>query len=678
MSHQGDGNPGGLAEALLVFDDSLCLQRLARALKGETPESVVLYPLTSNFARIDALETWLRQQGARSVRWLDAVADVDAQVGGIREAIADWVRGVGNANVENRSVKDWFYIERYGVSAWWLGLLAEKNTLKTRAFLHVAQILALEAVLRGGRFSYVVIALTEPSVANALHSIAHREAIRVLTPGTGLIDTLRTRAAERNQRGRWIGAAVPGVMAWLRLCAKWAAVRLMMGGVLPDGKATFLFATYFPAFDQSAAAQGRFVNRYTGPLQTLLDRLTVPVTWLLVYVPLHGAGLLYALRQARRFRANGTSLLFPEQLLTPTLLVQIIGAWLRQIVIARRVCRALDIHALASPPMSVECRAVIERLWRASFAGAAGLQGLAYLAMFRRLWCRAPVPRALAYICEMHAWEKALLGTRRGLADDIAAIGVQHTVVARDYFHYFASPADVNDSDSRQALPLPEFLAVNGPGPGKLLSQCHYRGVREVEALRYIDSVPRSGSPAMQHSPAVPALLVIGSLDKWETRAVARLVNAAFRGSDEVCIKMKSHPYTPFEEVLSAADIDWRREGYGIVDGAMADCLQQATAVLVGSSAVAVEAAALGKVVIVPKFADTMVMSPLEGTTAADIRIVRNPEELRQCWREILQQPESCSGAAAAMTEAGAYWHLDPELPRWTALLREAGALRQP
>lgn len=678
VTRRGEDKPIRSGGVLFVFDESLRIgSGLERVLAPERLDSVALYPLTSDFTLISEVEAWLTGHGAGPVRRLDAVADVDAQVRQVREGIADWAHRVGNETVEHRSAKEWFYIDRYRVSTWWLGLLAEKNTLKTRAFLHVAQIRALDTVLRAQRFAVMVIALAEPTVEDALRMLARREGMRISALSAGPIGSFGRRVTIRIENAGWVGAAAIGAASWLRLVAKWAAARLSMGSMLPRCAGTLLFATYFPAFDEASAARGHFVNRYTGPLQALLDRLGLPVTWLLVYVPLHGASFWSALKQARRFRARGALLFFPEQLLTPVSLAQIVFAWLRQIVVARRICHAWNADACALSPLLPECRPIVERLWRISFAGPTGLHGLAYLAMFRRLWRQVPRPRAVAYICEMHAWEKALLGTRRGLADGIPAIGVQHTVVARDYFHYFTAPADVRDDDARLGLPHADFLAANGPEPAALLSRCCYPGMREVEALRYTNLGSHPGGTIVAPSVAdVPTLLVVGSLDEAETRAMAQLVSAAFEAGNEVCIAMKSHPYTPFRKILDAANIDWRGKGFRLVDGAIIDCLQGATGVLVASSAVAVEAVELGKVVIVPRFADNMVMSPLDGRTYGCVWTVRTPDELRQCWQAILRQTGSKTVSDREPTQAATrYWHLDPELPRWSRLLKEAAAL---
>ncbi|HVK55270.1 MAG TPA: TIGR04326 family surface carbohydrate biosynthesis protein [Burkholderiales bacterium] len=663
---------GMSGEMLFIFDGGLKLGDLPRLRQDLPANGVALLPLTSDFSLIDAVRARLGELGVRDIRYLDAAVVVDAEVDVIRREICDWAHRAGEAVVEGRKLKEWFYLQSYDVSSWWLSLLSEKNTLKTRAFLHIAQVRAIDRLLRQDSFASIALSIANDPVAESVRLLCDREKLPLIRLKATATGGLRERIVGRLQNAGWLGQLTHGALAWARLCAQVCYLRMTMGQPRRSDSGEFLFATYFPAYDERAAAEGRFANRYVGDLQQLFEQLKLRVSWLLMYVPLQGMTFRQAVGAARRFRDGGAKMFFPEQCLGMAALLRVLIVWARQAFLAWRLRRPVDSDVLSASPMLKECRPILAELWRTSFAGSVGLLGIAYLAMFREVWRRIEPPRGLAYICEMHAWEKALLGARRGVAEEVPTIAIQHTVVSRDYFHYFTSPKDMEEGDKRLRLPLPEFLATNGPGPTRLLASCRYPGGREVEALRYThlgkmmrQPVRRAGSEEMG------VLLVIGSFDAAETRALAHLVHAAFHANEACRVMLKSHPYTPFDRLLNELGIDWRGSGYQLVDGPVADYLPGATAVLVASSAVAVEAAILGKTVIVPRFADSIVMSPLDGLDGPAIKVVRGPDELRECWLRLNlnDRPLGSDITGAAID----YWHLDPELPRWRRLLQEVG-----
>lgn len=659
----------GLGATLFVFDGGLKPENLSQLMGGSSGD-VALLPLTSDFLLLESVTKWFENQGAAAITLMDAASTVDTEVGVIRDEISAWASRTGDSQIAGRSLKEWFYLPNYRLSTWWLSLVAEKNSLKTRAYLQLAQLRALEKLLRGGTYTRLLTALSDETLDQATALLARAQNIshtrQTFTAGASGRDTWQRRL----HRSGWSGKLMLGFLAWLRLCYQAIYLRHRLGApkAMGDG---LLFVTYFPAYEAKAAQTGVFRNRYTGDLQDLLDRLNIPVGWLLMYVPINGASFRQAVGDALRFRKSGTRLFFPEQFLSPGHLLAVLGLWLRQAWRARRLEQETLAVISAEPPLIPAARSILTDLWRTSFAAPPALLAMAYMVQFRALWQRTPRPDALAYIFEKQGWENALLATRRGLADDVPAIAMQHTVVARDYYHYFASPADTGVSAGDLALPQAEVLAVNGPAVATLLAPCRYRGVREVEALRFGHLAQKMPMVPTADQEVSPMLLVIGSYDREEARAIAHLVHAAFPLAREVAIMLKSHPGTPFEAIYSDLGIDWAACGYQMAQGGVDEFLYRATAVLVGSSAVAVEAAMKGKPIIVPRFADTMVMSPIAGLEGWSAMQACNPYELRQCW-----MTAKGSGAPSPPPDHGSYWHIETDLKRWAALLRELGLPR--
>ena len=95
---------------------------------------------------------------------------------------------------------------------------------------------------------------------------------------------------------------------------------------------------------------------------------------------------------------------------------------------------------------------------------------------------------------------------------------------------------------------------------------------------------------------------------------------------------------------------------------------------LVGSSAVAVEALAYGCDVLVPGFASAPRLTPLAGWESF-YRDVFSPQELAQAVADIDRNGPRRT-AAEKRAFVAQYWAIDPDLPRWNAWLDAGPAER--
>lgn len=651
--------------ALIVYDGLMQPDDLIE-LRAQPPTTVVTLALTSDYALADGVDASLREAGCRDVLRLDAANLVDRQVDRLRAGICDWSRAIGEAPVRGRRLRERLMLRGLPLSAWWLSLLSEKNTLKTDAYLRLAQALAADEILRSQRFDQLMVGVADGALRDSLAGIARERAV----PWRGFGRRRRLGLAGlRRSTGATVLAAM-AIGAWMRLTLFAVLARVVLGRTAPAPN-PLCGVSYFPAFDETAAASGRYVNRYTGPLQELLARMGIGVTWLLIWAPLQGARFRDSLGLVRRFRAAGADTFLLEELWSARAAVWALGQWLRIAILSARLRPAGDASPLTAAPLIPACRPIVDELWRASFVGPHAMKAICFAATFRNAWRRLPAPAACIYISEMHAWEKALNASRQGARPTTVAF--QHTAVSRNYFHYFNSAAETQEAGAADALPLPDVMAANGRLPHAALAGCAYPGLTEVESLRYI-GLGRVLDESRERADR-PLLLVAGSLDRTESLALARLVHAAFPAAADLDVVFKSHPYTPFESVLAEIGVSAERCGYRIGRGGIGDHLRRAWAVVVPSSAVAVEALAYGCPVIAPVFADAMLMNPLVEFPQTCHR-VGNPTQLRETWSRIVGAADAGSGAALRRF-VREYWHLDAELPRWSALLdRLAGAGR--
>jgi surface carbohydrate biosynthesis protein (TIGR04326 family) len=649
---------------LLVFDGQADPAVLAAA--GLDSGGAALFPLTGDLGQVSAV-----RQALAPAELLDSAALVDAEVSAVREALPAWAERLGSLPVFGRTLRERLLLPGHRASSWWYGPLAEKNTFKTDAFLRLAQLRAIRKIVRAKSIQEVAACLGDRRMAACLGRLAAEEscAFRLLplSPASDRAAGLRGFL----ERSGVLGHLAAGLAVLGRFLIQGFQVRR---GLPPlSGRAPrngdVLIASYFPAVDPKAAESGRLVNRYWPALPEAVARWGRGLSWLMLPVTLGGRTLDESVALAAKLARGGERLCLIQEFFTPTAFLQALALWLRQIPLAavayaaaRRMVREAPFEPVAAP--------LFRELWLDSLAGKTAAEGIAYHLAFATLLERQEKPADIVFPMEMHAWEKALCAAARAATPAPRTIGFQHAALSRNYFHFFSHPRETEPSDRPDALPLPSRLALTGRAVEELLAPCGYPGLAPVEAIRFL-AVGRTLEGERPAPPAHPALLVAGSIDPAEVRALTALALAAFPRTEEVDLLFKGHPMCPFEPVFKALGVDPAAAGYKILGGNIGEALARAGAVLVPSSTVSIEALAFGCAVFVPVFPDSLVMNPLADYPEHCAR-VSTPQALREgVLSALARRPESSPKSQTAFIRH--YWRLDPELPLWHDLLSGQG-----
>ena len=210
-----------------------------------------------------------------------------------------------------------------------------------------------------------------------------------------------------------------GLGRTLRGCVVWSNVVARHRG--PKGAGVqkkhfpnpFLFVTYFPAVDEEAAGRGVFRNKYAAFLQDKLKAENIPVNWLLMPNTLDGYDFGAALKLADTFSKNGERLFVLEEFLTLRVAIKGFFLWLRQIAVGLFLFQRLKKTGLTAEPVGRRCGGIVKSLWSTSFCGPIAVSSILYALIFREVFTRLGGVADCLYLCEMHAWEKALNAAKR-------------------------------------------------------------------------------------------------------------------------------------------------------------------------------------------------------------------------------------------------------------------------
>ncbi len=662
---------GKKGRLVLIFDRLLDIKSAKAVLNGKIQQKVILFSLTSDPDVIKGTKKILEDCNCSFDRSVNSAQAIEDQVKIVQSRICGWSARIGSTRVKNKSVRDWLLLPGYNLSAWWLGLLSEKNTLKTNAFFRFAQIRAIEAFLTGEKCDICLVLVSDRKLEQAIKIITDDLNIpaKVLS-GTNRFFHVRIKSAIKAALNEWglPGYFLQGLFTWFHFIVRGYKVRAKLSKQsrrMPVSE-SILFVSYFPAVDESAARKKIFKNKHVLALQEKLAEKHIPITWLLMPVPFDGYGFDDAVNLAHDFAEKGEKLFILEEFLSLGGAVKGLLLWFRQMWISRYLFGCLAGENLSDDLVGKACQPFVNHLWAQSFYGSIGIGGILYRVMYERVFQEINSIDKCIYFFEMHAWEKALNSAKNKINPRVTTIGFQHAAVSRNDLSYFYDKKDTVQSGKPSDLPLPDIVACNGAYLYELLSESGYPGLTQVESIRYLymETILNSQPMSRQGS---PVLLVAGAYDRNETRAMIALVYEAFPKPEKFDIWFKGHPSMPVEEIFKELSIDINDTGYTIIHGNISEYLGQAWAMLVSTSTVSVEALAFGCEVILPIFPDTMLINALADchqfyhkvSTADDFiktmdsitdgNLIRDVNEYRQF--------------------VSRYWNIDSTLPLWSKLL---------
>lgn len=664
--------PHDIMKVLLIFDNRFNLDSIVDFFKKYESCEVVIFPLISDPVILDAVIAKIHSCGVFFVTIHNSAQTISDHVKELRKGICQWSADIGNWKVLSKTVKDWLMLPGCGVSTWWFSLLSEKDTLATDAYFRIAQVHAIEKLINNENYHLCLLSISDKRLHQTIIGVANNRHISIrLIPGVLFRTSRNYKVTVLNFLDRlgWFGFFLRGIFAWLNIVLRsWTARKGFIGLIKRKTPSdTLLFISYFPAVDKEAARDGVFRNKYALPLQDKLEEKKIPITWLLMPVPIDGYDFKDAVRLAGKFAAHGERLFILEEFLTIKDAIKGIFLWLRQMGLSLFLFHQLRKTCLTAEPVGYQCRSIIKPLWNLSFCGPVAVTSIIYALIFREMFKQIPGIRDCLYYCELQGWEKALNAAKKDIHPQIRTIGYQHASVSRNDLSHFYDKTETVRLGKPSDLPLPDIFACNGKYLYDLLSESGYPNLIETEAVRYLylnkmlsfESKPRKGRPV---------LLVAGPYNRNEATALTALVCSAFPRAEQFDIWFKGYPSMPFEEIFHDLGLDYLHASFIIQHDNISEYLNKAWAVIVSTGTVAMEALGAGCDVIIPVFPEVMIMNPL-----ADFEDyhhhVTTPQELRLVMEKIVGGYSLC-GTKEHKQLIRRYWNLNPELPLWTKLLK--------
>jgi surface carbohydrate biosynthesis protein (TIGR04326 family) len=292
--------------------------------------------------------------------------------------------------------------------------------------------------------------------------------------------------------------------------------------------------------------------------------------------------------------------------------------------------------------------------WLDSLIGAKAIHQCLRLSLIEETFKSIPRQKVGVYIQENQPWELALIYTWKKSGHG-RLIGVPHTTVRYWDLRYFYDSRTY--FQSKNSLPLPDLVAVNGPVAKNTYIEGGYseQHIIEVEALRYLylfSEFPPLFTDDSKGS--FLKVLVCGDfLSSTNHKLLSWLAVASQSMPQGTSYVIKPHPAYPVEfKYLNLLSID-------VTTAPLSELFKTCNVVFTSNiTSASVDAYCSGIPVIQMLDGQIFNVSPLRNIKG--VKYVRSPEELTEALLCACKQEHF---------KAEPYFNLDINLPRWLSLL---------
>ena len=424
-----------------------------------------------------------------------------------------------------------------------------------------------------------------------------------------------------------------------------------------------LFFTYFPSIAAADKGKEIFRNKFASPLQDICKQRGKEIVWALLYADYDGYSFKEAVELAKKYINNGERMFFYLEFMDVKAFLKSVYEYFRICARWRAVRRDLGPKEINDIAGNTFCGRFIIEVLDSCFYGDYSMIAIMQYHLFRNLFGKLKGFSRGVYICEMMAWESALIAAKRVEKADYPFIGYQEFAFSRYYFQMFHSKDELKDKNTPDGIPLPEKIGCCGRVPQALLKE-YYDNVENLENMRfqYLETALRKGGNSSgRSSNGKFTLLVCTNIDLNESRAITGLVKAAYPGeAGDVEIWFKGHPNLKIQKIFDSLNM---RGDYKVKEGPVQEFLPSSDAVLVGASSVALEALAYGCDIIVYLNPQSLPFSPLTGFEEY-YQKVYDPVSLRKAV-DSLRNRQGDGDPEKKREFARNYWNVNTGLDAW-------------
>ena len=576
----------------------------------------------------------------------------------LRSKYLAWVHDLGESRIKGKRLIDHLTLED-GLSYWWMTLLAEKSVYKSPVY-DAIRFIAIEEIVSDLKPAKLRLVSSNSVLSETLGDLCKNLKIAYewkRLPGNSpwQFNLRRLYRALPHPAQALVGLV-------RHIWGRWPLRKAERAGWFGGDRSVFL-CSYFFNMNPDLAEEGCFHSHYWEGLHDLMQKLGISENWLQHYyphdvVPNPQVAMDWVQRFNQKRKERGFHA-FLDAYLSWGIILSVLKRWFWLMRVSSDLGEVK--HAFRSHELGVLLWPLMREDWYASVCGLTAINNLLFTELFDRALSDLPHQEMGFYLCENHAWERALIHAWRKHGHG-ELIAVPHSTVRFWDMRYFADPRTIRSSNLYQQ-PREDLVALNGKAAVNCYLSADYpkKNIVECEALRYgyLEKI-KAGSQKKIRRESI-RVLILGDYISSDTSEMLQLLEEAQQYMTvSATYTMKPHPnYRVNPEDYPSLNLEVAMDHLGkiLYDFDLAYSSNKTSA--------AVDAYIAGLQVVVTLNSAELNFSPLRGRP--DVSFVSTPEglaeALQMAHQNLVDRPDNND-----------FFFLDPELPRWRKLLTSLGS----
>lgn len=555
---------------------------------------------------------------------------------------------LGETAIKNKKIIDHLEI-RPGFSYWWMTLLNEKsNAYKSPEINDVLKLMALHLFEEESPPSKVMLVSRNKVLKKTLLLWFKRKGIPFKWERPEDKNHILTKKYLRTLLPHPVKAITSLIYF---IFTRWPLKR-NTPSILKDTKATITFCSYFDNIDSTSAEKGVFYSYYWTLLPISLTEQKLRSNWIHIYIKdrvnptaVNARERIDAFNKNQEFQFH-TAL---ESAITLSLIIAVLHDYIA--IFLKGLTLITIKNYFIEKNSRIDFWHLFKYNWYSSICGSTAISNLIFLNLFENILKFLPEQLLGFYLMENQGWEMAMIYAWKRHGHK-TLIGVPHSTIRYWDLRYFFDQR-VYIQKSKNSMPLPDRIAVNGPVTMKILTDggCPEDLLIMVEALRYLYLF---STPSVEKRPTVSykkILVVTDYSPEITEKQISWLVEVASKVHD-IRFTIKPHPNCPVGNNILLNNMEI---SYESIEKLLKECDGVFTS---NTTSAAVDAYCAGLPVISMLDGKSLNMSPLRGIKG--INFVRTPDELYEALLNLQQ---------AKLEKTEKFFVINPEIPLWKELI---------
>lgn len=599
----------------------------------------------------DLVVAWNRLRSPDCSNCINLLDYVESNAESLRFEYLAWIYEVGKKPIDQVSLRDRFLI-RDQLSGWWFSRVSLKANWSVSQHINDAiKLIALKKFIIESNISSIHFVTSNRLLHECLTKLC--ESLNIFYKAQLQQEMVTARGRLSNYR---ISRRFLKAILWL--LTHIISVRHLIGENVQNWRACSyktLFVSYLCNVRQKSLEDGVFDSPYWGRLFNLCDG-KIATRWLYIWVPDKNLGsgkevnnYLLKINKAQTSSVHCC-----------------IDSFINLSVIWRTLKdfskMFSSVGRLSEYPFD-EKDGLTEILWPLyadefleSSVGTTALRNLLMLNLFEVACGRREHIEQCFYLQENQGWEMALLAVWKSCKKG-KIIGAPHSTVRFWSLYYFFDERHfAEQGKAKSAMPMPDFVAVNGPVAKNFFERSKYpaRKLIEVEALRY-EHLNRYASHSPRPDTQDRTLLIVTDYLKVNTTSQLAILQDIICQLNDWTILIKAHPLCEID-LVDFPELE--NDHVSVTNEPLQSLLQRSRVAYTSSiTSAAVDLYTAGLMVISFSDPSTLDLSPLKGLK--DVNFVRNGVEFLEALNR-----------ATVRRRPSEFFYLDEDLKRWSKLLQ--------